>query len=466
MRRRVNSRHPHVLVVAYAFPPAAPIGTMRPLRIVRRLDLDGWSSTVLMGAPDTYRPGTPLDSALLARVPASVEIVQAPVWRPIDALGRLFSRAAPVLSAKRAPSAENPELPTTRGSRIGGLRRFLKDVTSIPDAEIGWVTAAVVKGLLAIRRTRPRVIYSTAPPWTGQLVAYVLARISGLPWVADFRDPWARAPWRESMSPLARKAAASFERAVIARADAVIFSTNTNRDEYAQHYGAEAATRFFVALNGCDPEEMVGLIPATPEQEFVIVHAGSLYGARTPEPLLVAIASAVQKGHVRRDQVRLRLIGATPDAKLQAVAESLGLERALEFMSRMPRRLVLEEMAAASALLALQPATTVSIPGKLYEYVALGKPILAICEEGETADLVRRSGLGIAVTSNEAAAIEAGLLQVMGLARRQLAPPSPELYDGNRSAATAVAIITKTSEFNLRAPSPAVTRSEARQWRV
>lgn len=466
MTLRGNSRHSHVLVVAYAFPPAAPIGTMRPLRVVRRLDLDGWSSTVLMASPDTYRSGMPMDSALLARVPAGVEIVQAPVWRPIDALGRLFSSRVPAQAAKLPPAVETPEVPTVRGSRIAGLRRFLKDVTSIPDAEIGWVVPAIVRGLRAIRRVRPRVIYSTAPPWTGQLVAYALARISGLPWVADFRDPWARAPWRESMSPLARRAAARFERAVIARADAVMFSTNTNRDEYARHYGAEAATRFFVVLNGCDPEEMVGLLPATPEQEFVIVHAGSLYGARTPEPLLVAIASAAQKGHVRTDQVRLRLIGATPDAKLQAVAESLGLERALEFVPRMPRRLVLEEMAAASALLALQPATTVSIPGKLYEYVALGKPILAICEEGETADLIRRSGLGIAVTTNEAAAIETALLQVMELARRPLAPPSPELYDGNLSAATAVAIITKTSEFNRRAPSPAVTRNEARQWRV
>ena len=465
MRLRVDNGRPHVLVVAYAFPPAAPIGTMRPLRVVRALDREGWSSTVLMASPESYRPDMPMDSALLSRVPAGVEVSHAPVWRPIDAFAGLLVPPGQVPVAKSTAPAETQSVGAPPGP-IGKLRRFLKDLTSIPDVEVGWVVPAVAKGLLAIRRARPRVIYSTAPPWTGQLVALLLARVSRLPWVADFRDPWARAPWRESMSPMARKAAAMFERAVIARADAVIFATNTNRDDYAACYGAQAATRFFVVPNGCDPDEFVDITSAKPEEDFVIVHAGSLYGARTPEPLLSALASAIDKGHVRKDQVRLRLIGATPDARLQAVAESLGLERTLEFVPRMPRRAVLQEMASASALLALQPATTVSIPGKLYEYVALGKPILAICEEGETADLVRRSGLGVAVTTSDAAAVAAGLLQVMELARGPLRPASPDLYDGNRSAATAVAIITKTSEFNKRAPSATATPREARQWRV
>ena len=464
---------PKVLVIAHAFAPAAPIGTMRPLRVVRRLAAEGWTPVVLMASPHTYAAGMPMDPTLLGRVPANAEIVHAPVFRPLERLSSLFAPKAGVSQAAPAaagePAVKNPQTPTA--SR--GVRAFLKDVTSIPDREIGWVPAAVVKGWLAIRRTRARVIYSTAPPWTGQLVAYLLARITGLPWVADFRDPWARAPWRESLSPLARTAAAAFERRVVARADAVIFSTHTNRNEYAAHYGEDAAARFFVVPNGCDPEELRGLERTSPATEFVIVHAGSLYGARTPEPLLGAIASAIGKGRLRGGQVRLRLIGASPNAALQARAAALGLTDLLEFVPRVPRRDVLEQMAAASALLVLQPATTVSIPGKLYEYLAMAKPILAFCEEGETADLVRRSGLGAAVTTNDEAAIEAGLLRVIELARTPLDPPAPELYDGNRSAAQAVAIVAAVSERAVvrqnESNQPAqvsAAAGEVREWRV
>jgi hypothetical protein len=98
-------------------------------------------------------------------------------------------------------------------------------------------------------------------------------------------------------------------------------------------------------------------------------------------------------------------------------------------------------MAAASCLLALQPGTTVSVPGKLYEYLAIGRPILAIAEEGETADLVRASGLGKAVLPHDEAAIEDALVELMNESIRDVRRPSPHLYDGNLAADYAITLI-------------------------
>lgn len=459
-----------LLVVAYAFAPASPIGTMRTLRLVRRLHAEGWAATVLTASPSTYLPSMPMDPALMSQVPAGVDVIHAPILRPVAKAGAAF---------KRTPSstASIGDVRSTDGAQPRSvLRRVygaIDDLTSLPDREVGWVAPAVVKGLLAIWRQKPAAIYSSAPPWSGQLAAYLLARLSGLPWIADFRDPWARAPWRESQSARARRTAVILERRVIGRADAVMFATQTNRDEYVDYYGAGTAARFFVVPNGCNPDEFIGLPRSSPEGVSVLIHAGSLYGARTPAPLFNAIASAIEKGALKKDRFRLRLIGAANDERdLQLLADALGLNGVVEFLPRMPRREVLAEMASASALLVLQPGTTVSIPGKLYEYLAIGKPILALCEEGETADLVRRGGSGVAVVSTDVSAIESGLLAVMQLSRQPAVSPARETYDGNLSAGKAVRIIDAVirgldthaiTETDRRPTRPV---EEAREWRV
>jgi glycosyltransferase involved in cell wall biosynthesis len=337
------------------------------------------------------------------------------------------------------------------GAKPSLIRRAYKAIdefTTIPDKESGWIAPALVKGLTTVLRERPDVLYSTAPPWTGQVVALVLATVTRLPWVADFRDPWARAPWRESQPRAIRRSAVVLERLVIRRADAVLFATRTNRNEYAEHYGPEVAGKFHVVANGCDPTEFATLPPATHRAPFVILHAGSLYGARSPIPLFRAIASLIERGGINRQQFRLRLIGATStSADFPGAAEALGLADVVEFVPRMRREEILKEMSAASCLLVLQPGTTVSIPGKLYEYFAVGRPVLALSEEGELADLVRASGIGVAVPPDEQVGIESALLQVMDMDRGgRLNPVPAHLYDGMASAGQAVAIIDQLAQ--------------------
>jgi len=451
-----------VLAIAYAFPPAAPIGTMRTLRLVKRLEMEGWSTTVLTVAQAHYPADMPLDDALLAQVPASVEILRAGIFRGLSAATRVIRPDTKATTSHQLPesaAAGGARRPPATPSLLRRIYVAVDELTSIPDKESGWLVPAIAAGLRSIIRNRPGVLYSSSPPWTGQLVALALARMTGVPWVADFRDPWARAPWRESQPARIRRASVGLERRVVERADAILFATRTNRDEYAAHYGSRLAHKFHVVCNGCDPQEFraVQQLPV-PTGQFVLLHAGSLYGARTPVPLFRAIAAALRSGGISRDGFRLRLIGAqNAAADFPSVAAALGVKDVVEFVPRMRRQEILDEMARASCLLVLQPGTTVSIPGKLYEYLAVGRPILALSEEGETSDLVRQSGLGIAVAPDDEAAIERALCDLVSNRYRALPPPPRHLYDGTLTAGEAVAIIEQIvrTRGSMRRPAEA-----------
>ncbi len=423
---------PKVLVIAYDFPPHGAIGTMRTLRVVRRLSERGWRVDVLTGDPATYLPGTPIEKPLLERVPYSVRVFRARAWRGASAIRDFLRRLrAHGEQAVREASATKPSaLPTTRWGRPRRVAHVLTSALTIPDKEAAWILPAVLSGL---RAGRPDILYSSAPPWSGQLVARILAAWWGCPWVADFRDPWARAPWREERLTFTKRAAQALERQVVGRANAVLFVTRANMDEFSTYYGAEASRRFHLVPNGCDPAELERVAPAPRSDVFVLLHAGTLYGSRNPMPLIEAIARGINRGVIDRARFRLRLLGKVSlTTDLAAECQRLNVADVVEFVPRVPREDGLREMVSASALLLLQPGTTVSVPGKAYEYLAAGRPILAVTEEGETAELVRVSGVGVAVRPDEPVErIEAALLAVIGIAARPFARPSRDLYDGN-----------------------------------
>jgi glycosyltransferase involved in cell wall biosynthesis len=304
-------------------------------------------------------------------------------------------------------------------------------ILGIPDQHLGWLAPAVAAGVMATTGRTPDVIYSTSPPWTGQLVARMLATWLRVPWVADFRDPWARAPWREDRLPIARRAAEILERAVIRRADAIVFTTRTNQEEFSEYYGAATAAKFHLVRNGCDRDTFDGLAPVARDNRFTLLHAGSLYGGRKPTALFAALAGLRQRGIISADSFCFRQIGRVGLSGFDMAAERqrLGLEGMVEIEPSRPRREILAEMLGASCLMLLQPGTTVSIPGKLFEYLAAGRPILAIAEEGETSDLVRASGCGLAVRPDDQPGIERALETLIGTRTTSASPPS-ELFDG------------------------------------
>jgi glycosyltransferase involved in cell wall biosynthesis len=446
------------LVVTCNFPPDAAVGTMRTLRLVRHLAGESWDVDVVTVSPAGFRPGTVVDPALVAQIHAGVTVLAARPLRPLErltlAIKRLGRRPAQS-GAGAAPRPVTTASPPPKGS-LAAIRRRITAVLTLPDREVSWLIPAVWAGWQRARRAHPSVIYSSGPPFTAHLVALVLGRLTGAPWVADFRDPWARAPWREDRFEFERRAWSFFERQVVTRARAVVFVTTTNRDDFAGTYGATVAERFAVVSNGCDATDFVGLVPAPPAAAapFVLLHAGSLYGGRNPAGLLRAVANAVGRRELDPSTFRLRFLGriGIPGLDLKAVALELGLDRVVEFVSHVPRRESLQQMLDASALLIVQPVTTVSIPAKLYEYMAAGRPILGLAEPGgETASLIERAKAGITVLADDEQAIIDGLVAVVKLARSGFTPVDRQVFDGALRAAELRTILSAVAASQTRA---------------
>ena len=439
-------RRPRALAIACNFPPDASVGTMRTLRLVRHLTACGWDVAALTVAPDGFRTGTVVDAALLEKVPADVAVVRAWPLRPFERLTAVLKRlrgSRPPLQRSGGSKASAAPPATASPSALSRVRRAVSAALATPDREASWILPAIWKGWRHAHANRPDVVYSSGPPFSAHLVGAALARLLRVPWVVDFRDPWARAPWREDRFEFERSAWAALERFVVRRANAVVFVTDTNRQDFARQYGA-AAARFSLVPNGCEVRDFDGLTRRPSAGRFVMLHAGSLYGARNPATLFRALAAAIAKGRIDPATFRLRFIGrlGVPGVDLPAVAGELGLQSVVEFAQHMPRRDSLQEMVDASALLIVQPITTVSIPAKLYEYMAAGRPILALAEPGgETAALVTRARAGLAVLADDQAAIEEALESVVRLASQGFAPVDRREFDGEIRAAELRAVL-------------------------
>ncbi|HUE86409.1 MAG TPA: glycosyltransferase family 4 protein [Vicinamibacterales bacterium] len=461
-------RPPRALVVAYHFPPEGSIGTHRTLRLVRQLSERGWDVTVLTGTAGTYSAGCTIDPHLLTRVPSTVKVVRAPALRPFDWLTNVFGT-----QQRKRPGAD--PVPSVTGNAANArprgaswllrAKQRIDALLGIPDQHVGWLLPALAAGLAASVGRAPDVLYSTAPPWSGQLVSRALASLLRCPWVADFRDPWARAPWREGRLTAARRAAELFERLVIRRADAIVFTTRTNLEEYAAFYPTEAR-KFRLVRNGCDPDEFDGVTPLVRDGRFTLLHAGSLYGGRKPTALFSALAALRDRGVIDAKSFCFRQIGRVALSGFDMGAERtrLGLDGMVELVESQPRREILREMRGASCLLLLQPGTTVSIPGKLFEYLAAGRPILAIAEPGETADLVRASGCGLAVLPDDQEGIERAIESLVRQGIAAPAAPPVELFDGRLRTGELAAVLDHVAGDRV-ATHPAATASRRESLR-
>lgn len=409
------SKHPdagqRVLWLSFPFPPAVSAGVFRSLRFVRYLPDHGWNPVVLTVRPDE---GFPVDESLNDLLSEPVTVRQSAYWRPDRWPNRLPGRrrrqpglpatAVPAPGSSGADAADDP--PASRPSRL----RILRDrILATPDPKIWWAIPSFWPALRMIRRYSPTIIFSTAPPHSSHLLALWLKRVTRLPVVLDFRDPWARSPWTEGRHDCLATANQRLERRCVRGADAVILNTQMAREEFLRHYGKRYADRFYTIPNGFDPamRERVAALstgePAAPDPAtpFRICHVGTLYGRREIRPLIRAVARLAAKGH----DIRLEQVGMVKvDYDLPAFVSDLGLGDHVRITPPVPHAEALRRMAMADALLLVQPESGLQVPGKLYEMLLFRKPVIGLTGEGETREIVRKYHLGpVADPADEAA---------------------------------------------------------------
>lgn len=436
--------------MAYIFPPLARAGVHRTVRFVRYLAPLGWDMTVLTADESYYPFNSPIDRALLKKIPPTIKVEATKIFRGFNKLLELKNRTTQAANNKRqitkdqlrATSHKQPAtcIQQQAPSPWQRCKDLITDLMTIPDKDVNWLPYAFFAALKLHRRERFDIIYSTAPPFTGHLVAYLVKKITGLPWVADFRDPWARAPWKsELMAGTRRGRAAEFlEAKFVHAADRVILNTDWTWREFAEFYGEATARKFAVIPNGFDPEDFLNVQHRRVKNgKLVITHTGSLYRKRDPGSFFEALGKLLAGGQIKPDEIELRFVGGIAPELYGSFQYAEALRQVLQVMPPVSHREALAFQAESDVLLILQPGSSMSIPGKIFEYIAMRKKILALTPDGATADVVRRHDLGLVVDPDDAQAIQAALLQLVKEFRNGgIKPPAVDgafhKYDGVR----------------------------------
>ena len=385
-----------VLIVSFYFPPAGGGGVQRVLKLCRHLPELGVDVDVL--APDDPK-WSAVDPGLAADVPPATTVHRARYRGPSHA---------------QTPAAR---LAAAHGVRALGVRAaLLGRSVLLPDPEIAWFADAVRAGTRAVRERQIDVVLSTSPPNSVHVIAAAIARRTGVPHVADFRDSWLANPHRryDRRSVRAKRAVeARIARASLRRIAAVSAVTPAIAEEAAALVPPGTSVR--VVANGCDFDEFDGLEYARGER-MRIVHAGSFFGQRTPRPFLRAFGSLLRARPELGGRLQAAFLGELrPEDREWAL--SLGLGDALALEGFRPHAEALAAMRAADVLLLLVPRAggrgLTVVSGKVYEYLAAERPILALVPpEGDAATLLRETGSAWIADPDD----EDGILAALGLA--------------------------------------------------
>jgi glycosyltransferase involved in cell wall biosynthesis len=394
-----------VLLVTMYFPPAGGGGVQRPLKLAQYLPALGIETHVL--APDD------------------------PKWVHSDAELRIPTQAWVHRVRYIGPRARKP---AEELRAADGLERALVQVSLtsrrflVPDASVSWNLTAIPAAIKIVRQEGIDVVVTTSPPGSIHLAGAAVQKATGVRWVADLRDPLVANPHRRSDTTATRARQttnAQLARLVAGRADAISCVSEAIADEMR---ALEPKGEVRTIANGCDFDDFAGL-EYEPAPRFRITHTGSFFGKRDPRPFLQALADSEL-------DVVARFVGdfRSTDAEW---AESLDLGDRLQLVGYAPRAEALRLQRESEALLLLIPDAGGRgkgvLSGKVFEYLAAGRPILAVVPpDGAASELIRETGAGVVVAPDDVDGIREALA---GLHTRFLngGLPSVELPDEVRT---------------------------------
>ena len=436
-----------VLIVAYYFPPISASGSTRPLGFCRYLEQYGWEPRVLTTTPASVNPPQQVDMSLCNMLPLGLKIDTVPHPNPFQSIisvrNRIREQVHQMLHPRNRQMASltfsNANLSNERNGMLNGRLSALKDLVvdwtfSFPDKQCFWFGPAV-RSLSGIpREDYPDIVFATGNPWTSFLVGKRLSERYGVPFIADFRDPWTgHPPYGQFRSPILTQKARQLERAVCMAASRVVVNTEELRQKFCIDH-PELEQKCVAITNGFDGNALRRTghdeYLRDPENKPVLdlSHFGTVYGNRNPLPLFQAVTELLEANLIQAHQLRLRFVGLweVADDRCEALMRALEKRGVVRREAPLSREKYLEELAQSSLLLVLQADFPLQIPAKLYEYVASRRPILVIGNEGATANLVNRHRLG-RCCPNDVSAIKELLWSLIQGHTQIKSPPQTEI---------------------------------------
>jgi glycosyltransferase involved in cell wall biosynthesis len=357
-----------VLIITYYWPPSGGGGVMRWLKMSKYLPELGWK-------PIVYTPSNPdssvNDKSLVAEIHPETEEIKTPIWEPYNVY-RKITGAKKNTKFKAGYISE-----ASSGSWKSKLSVFIRGNLLIPDPRKFWIKPSI-KFLTEYLRENPvDLIISTGPPHSMHLIALGLKKKFEIPWIADFRDPWTDIDFYSKLrlTKWADKKHKKLERKVLILADHVVTVSPGCASDLDKHGNKKTV----VINNGFDPEDFANLSYEL-DSEFTISHFGAFNKDRNPSLLWLALKQLGEKIPGFKERLKIQLIGQTDNSVLNDIKEN-GLEDNISVTEHLPHKEGLHKLAKSQVLLLpLNDAPNVKgiLPGKMYEYLALKRPILAI----------------------------------------------------------------------------------------
>jgi len=375
-------------MIAFHYPPVhTSSGVQRSLAFSKYLQENGWSPTVLTANKRAY---TNICHDQLKDIPKNV------------AVKRAFA------------------LDTCKHLSLGG--RYL-DFFALPDRWITWWVGGVWTGLRLIQQERPHIIWSTYPIATAHLIGLTLNKLTGIPWIADFRDSMTEANYPREATR--RKISLWIEQKTVRACTKAVFTTPSAVQMYKERYPELPTDKWVLMPNGYNEEifsEVESEICASKKNRHkkpgpcVLVHSGVIYPSeRDPTDFFRALADLKQRDLISIKRLKIVLRATGHDDEYQPIINRLGIEDIVYLEPGVPYRNALTEMFMADGLLIFQASgCNHQVPAKIYEYFRARRPIFALTDPtGDTATTLAEAGITNIAHLNDSTAIQAELLEFL-----------------------------------------------------
>ncbi len=370
------------------FPPLGGAGVQRSLKYVKYLPQFSWKPFVLTVKRISYYV---YDESLLAEVPPEANVIRTESLDPLR-LGAFIFRGgeAGTFSKATEKAAHNRFL--SQGSPAVQAYRRLRDFLAFPDAQLGWIPFAYRNALKTIAKHKIDVIVAHIGTLSSGVVAYMLSGKTDTPYLLDFSDGWTSDPYLARPTLLHKWGHEVLEKRIVGDANAITVYGEFLSRRFVERY-PWLDGRIHVLLNGYDPEDFSDIIPKDRSPEaFRIVYMGSLY-AHHETNLRVFVEALKSMPEELRRTLEVVFVGQVYTGAVEQVAAA-ELDVKIRFTGYVRHAEALSHLASADAgLLFVKPGDLSMVTGKVFEYVAMGIPILACVEpEGACAGVLRQAG--------------------------------------------------------------------------
>ncbi len=388
-------------MVSYAFPPMGGSAVQRTQKFAKYLPSFYWKPLIIAANTNTCEK----DPNLLGELPDAVTIYRA--FYP------------QLLKSGHGTGVKRSGLDGRAGFKKQ-LASVIRSAICVPDDRILWMPFALKQSLRAMKENKADIIYTTSNPYTAHLVGYLLKKITRKPWVADFRDPWTDNIYHSAryygslFGQIRKKIDRYLEKIVIKTADRVIGTTQEMADLFAQRYGGTAQDKYAAITNGYDAEDFVpkGAELKKKPGPFNICYCGS-FRRVSPENFLNALRKVLDQHPEMAGDLRVSFVGQVQN-EIVAQIDRLDLARNVELIGYKTHQEAISYLLSADLLLLLLTADQrekLIMPGKIFEYLAAQKPVLALLPDGPAADLINRHKAGKVIHPDAVEEIENALVE-------------------------------------------------------